>query len=113
SKRARLTASTQRAPRRRSRPSFPTRRSSDLEGRCRGLGSCDRDQVAQRAEPRERLALELADALARQVELVPDRLERPRLALEAEDRKSTRLNSSHVASSYAVVRLEKKKLVPA
>src|ERR671935_2440922 len=45
---------------------------------------CDRDQVAQRAEPGERLALELADALPRQVELVPDRLERPRLALEAE-----------------------------
>src|ERR671938_779014 len=44
----------------------------------------DRDEVAQRAEPGERLALELADALPRQVELVPDRLERPRLALEAE-----------------------------
>src|ERR671938_2151179 len=44
----------------------------------------ERDQVAQRAEPGERLALELADALARQVELVPDRLERPRLALEPE-----------------------------
>src|SRR5919206_5393901 len=44
----------------------------------------DRDEVAQCAEPGERLALELADALPRQVELVPDRLERPRLALEAE-----------------------------
>ena len=41
-------------------------------------------QLAQRGEPRERLALELADALARQIELVADRLERPRLALEAE-----------------------------
>src|SRR5581483_3301888 len=41
-------------------------------------------ELAQRREPRERLALELADALARQVELVPDRLERPRLALETE-----------------------------
>src|SRR5581483_452102 len=30
------------------------------------------------------LALQLADALARQVELVSDRLERPRLAFEAE-----------------------------
>ena len=30
------------------------------------------------------MALELPDALARQVELVADRLERPRLALEAE-----------------------------
>src|ERR671933_2584536 len=44
----------------------------------------DRDEVAQSTEPGERLALELADALPRQVELVPDRLERPRLALEAE-----------------------------
>src|SRR5215210_6000440 len=41
-------------------------------------------EIAQRREPRERLALELADALPRQIELVPDRLERPRLALEAE-----------------------------
>ena len=30
----------------------------------------------------QRLALELPNALARQIELVPDRLERPRLALE-------------------------------
>src|ERR671935_887219 len=45
---------------------------------------CDRDQVAQRAEPGERLPFELADALPRQVELVADRLQRPRLALEAE-----------------------------
>src|SRR5205085_212392 len=53
-----------------------------------GAGSAElgRDglQVAQRGEPRQRLALELPDALARQVELVADRLERPRLALEAE-----------------------------
>src|SRR5215203_7367650 len=41
-------------------------------------------QLTKRGEPRERLAFELADALARQVELVADRLERPRLALEAE-----------------------------
>src|SRR4051794_39885324 len=41
-------------------------------------------QLAECGEPRERLALELPDALARQVELVADRLERPRLALEAE-----------------------------
>ena len=41
-------------------------------------------ELTQRREPLERLALELADALARQVELAADRLERPRLALEAE-----------------------------
>src|SRR5205085_10136811 len=44
----------------------------------------DRDQIPKGAEAGQRLVLELADALARQVELVPDRLERPRLALEAE-----------------------------
>src|SRR5205085_2820830 len=49
-----------------------------------GLLGRDGDEVAQGAEPGERLALELADPLPRQVELVPDRLERPRFALEAE-----------------------------
>src|SRR3954469_24017587 len=51
--------------------------------RCLEL-SRDRLQVAQRREPGECLALELAHPLARQVELVADRLERPRLALGAE-----------------------------
>src|SRR5262249_7197256 len=41
-------------------------------------------QVAQRSEPCQSLALELPDPLSGQVELVADRLERPRLALEAE-----------------------------
>src|SRR5690348_6895079 len=46
--------------------------------------SSEGDQVAQGGEPRQRLALELPHALARQVELVADRLERPGLALEPE-----------------------------
>src|SRR6478672_3314046 len=41
-------------------------------------------EIAQRGQPGKSLALQLADPLAGQVELVPDRLERPRLALEAE-----------------------------
>src|SRR3954452_11173090 len=41
-------------------------------------------ELTQRGEPRQRLAFELPDALARQVELVADRLERPGLSLEAE-----------------------------
>src|SRR5919201_2295199 len=41
-------------------------------------------ELAQRRQPCQRLRLELPDALARQVELVADRLERPGLALEAE-----------------------------
>jgi hypothetical protein len=44
----------------------------------------DVNQVAERSEARQGLSLELPDALARQVELVADRLERPGLALEAE-----------------------------
>src|SRR5690348_7009016 len=48
-----------------------------------GLG-CEPGELAQRREPRERLALELAHALAREIELVADRLECPRLALEPE-----------------------------
>src|SRR5215510_5880283 len=41
-------------------------------------------EIAQCCEPGESLALELPDPLAGQVELVADRLERPRLALEPE-----------------------------
>ena len=44
----------------------------------------ERCEIAERSQPRERLTFELPNALARQVELVADRLERPRLALEAE-----------------------------
>src|SRR5436190_14410670 len=54
--------------------------SAALATRLRG----ERDEIAKRAEPCERLTFELPDALTRQVELVPDRLERPRLALEPE-----------------------------
>src|SRR5207249_1772188 len=57
----------------------PPRRRTGAE-----LRSRDRDEVSQRAEAGERLTLELADPLSRQVELVADRLERPGLALEAE-----------------------------
>src|SRR5688572_25127147 len=48
------------------------------------LGRCDRGKVANRGQALEGLALELADALARQPELGADRLERPGVALEAE-----------------------------
>src|SRR5688500_13295413 len=52
-----------------------------------GTGLClrrGRGELAQRGEPLEGLALELADALARQAQPGTDRLERPRVALEAE-----------------------------
>src|SRR5688572_31242238 len=78
--------------------SFPTRRSSDLAGRrqhaLRALAhrpSADRARLLDRRRPdRRRL-----------------RLERP--LRMAEDRKSTRLNSSHSQISYAVFCLKKKK----
>ena len=41
-------------------------------------------KLAESRQARECLAFELPDALPRQVELVPDRLQRPRLALETE-----------------------------
>src|SRR4029079_3149850 len=45
---------------------------------------CEAGEVAQGLEALERLTLELTNALAREVELVANRLERPRLALEPE-----------------------------
>jgi len=55
------------------------------------VGGCDivtemyeAGELAQSGQPRQRLALELPDTLARQVELMADRLERPGLALEPE-----------------------------
>src|SRR5436853_1038381 len=48
------------------------------------LSGCDRDEASERAQAGQSLALELTNALARQVELVADRLERPRLAVEPE-----------------------------
>src|SRR5438105_7809035 len=60
-------------------PAHHRNRSSERARLCR-----DVDQVAQRGEAGQRLSFELADALACQVELVADRFERPRLALEPE-----------------------------
>src|SRR4029079_17215372 len=55
-------------------------RNPDVGRRLRG----QRGELAERGESAQRLSLELPHALARQVQLVADRLERPRLALEAE-----------------------------
>src|SRR5690625_6709132 len=74
--------------------SFPTRRSSDLVGGGhRGVGNY-RDFCVRCS------ALNAADVVAHALEVVL-----------AEDRKSTRLNSSHVAISYAVFCLKKKRKV--
>src|SRR5436309_4039747 len=63
--------------------SFPTRRSSDLVGAHRRIAQHDADAVV-----------------------------RERKDLARQDRKSTRLNSSHVKISYAVFCLKKKKTAP-
>src|SRR5438874_10112996 len=75
--------------------SFPTRRSSDLD---------ERDGAA-------RLGVEL-EARDRPVGVPLAVAEPVRVGVEPEDRKSTRLNSSHVETSYAVFCLKKKKLCP-
>src|SRR5439155_15837370 len=86
--------------------SFPTRRSSDLQLPARG-----QDIGLWVATPQRVLGLERAD----RVHLVGTANGRGRCFREAEDslrsrdRKSTRLNSSHVAISYAVFCLKKKK----
>src|SRR5439155_19456718 len=88
----------------RSLHSFPTRRSSDLAGapsRRRSRGS------PPAARPRhqhvsERAAYGLRPAESRDPDAENGRRGR------AKDRKSTRLNSSHVAISYAVFCLKKK-----
>src|SRR5690606_41875045 len=90
--------------------SFPTRRSSDLDlplGRRRlAVEVVDGPEVD---DPRDHL---LVVHLRRDPER--QRLAERREALvdvEVEDRKSTRLNSSHVKISYAVFCLKKKKII--
>src|SRR5699024_12642984 len=76
-------------------PSFPTRRSSDLRHHRR-----DRPPGQPPRAQRGRAAAEPVPH-----RLLPHGARHPR----AQDRKSTRLNSSHVSISYAVFCLKKKK----
>src|SRR5205814_9222942 len=80
--------------RRRDLHSFPTRRSSDLLGRDEPVRRGDSQQ--KRPWPCRRRNMNLA--------------RRAGLQLQALDRKSTRLNSSHLGISYAVFCLKKKKI---
>src|SRR5690606_40857822 len=91
--------------------SFPTRRSSDLGGEIvtgdddrRAIALCDELQ-ARRAQIRQAAPQHVA-AVERLFDIGPDHLVRD---APGEDRKSTRLNSSHVKISYAVFCLKKKK----
>src|SRR5207249_11052352 len=93
--------------------SFPTRRSSDLgiEGPhgsgAWGSGAAEGPHGRVRAGDEDR-SLVLDAPLDHVVRLDPER--HPLLAGLPVDRKSTRLNSSHVSISYAVFCLKKKKL---
>src|SRR5690606_42145717 len=86
--------------------SFPTRRSSDLsgadlEGATGAATILDND--SRTAPPAVQLRSPAAGGIF---------LEGNPIVIEAEDRKSTRLNSSHVKISYAVFCLKKKKVLP-
>src|SRR5207302_11410126 len=89
--------------------SFPTRRSSDLAVRGAGRGGDRRGGLrddfagaACRLLPARAARASVRDLLRRD----PDRLG---AGVRGGDRKSTRLNSSHVKISYAVFCLKKKK----
>src|SRR5204863_8158062 len=95
-------------------PSFPTRRSSDLSR----VQPSPQGDAAARLRPGRGIACRrgqrLRQAFARtRVQPNPFRRRRdrrtPRLRARGRDRKSTRLNSSHVEISYAVFCLKKKK----
>src|SRR5207249_7579119 len=88
-------------------PSFPTRRSSDLEQRRSGeLLLQVRARPLARARRRDLHAQERARLDAEVPAQEPRLL--PCAAAQGRDRKSTRLNSSHVSISYAVFCLKKK-----
>src|SRR5690606_41368712 len=92
----------------RSRHAFPTRRSSDLPSR---VGVQVRQRVRGglgRAAPRGVEIDVRTDGAGRQERPAPQG-DLARYVQQAGDRKSTRLNSSHVKSSYAVFCWKKKK----
>src|SRR5690606_40262028 len=83
--------------------SFPTRRSSDLDREANLDLYVERTVALWRfVHPSVQAALELG------YDEFQDRMEAGFAASPAEDRKSTRLNSSHVKISYAVFCLKKK-----
>src|SRR5204863_4587806 len=97
----------------RSLHSFPTRRSSDQHHRGLVFDAdsrypCLHRQHPQRLELGEAMDDLLAQALAEIFEIVRRALIGQRVDGDGVDRKSTRLNSSHVEISYAVFCLKKK-----
>src|SRR5690625_6941428 len=93
-------------------PSFPTRRSSDLVAlACRLIGRGYVPHQLSKSVParvcRDQLPEPRADAVAA-LRWVDHEIAKQCVVGIGRDRKSTRLNSSHVATSYAVFCLKKK-----
>src|SRR5690606_42097569 len=89
-------------------PSFPTRRSSDLPA-CPGPAFEGRQAQARRGVGE--LRSDEGEPFRPAGDDVLDREADADLVVDPEDRKSTRLNSSHVKISYAVFCLKKKKII--
>src|SRR5699024_11869509 len=87
--------------------SFPTRRSSDLKSQD-ALGKKLRAKDSATDNVRRLLKKARTTANRKNAELKASRVREAQARAEA-DRKSTRLNSSHVSISYAVFCLKKKK----
>src|SRR5205814_8263509 len=89
--------------------SFPTRRSSDLSAKSRSGAGCSRrlnELVDGERRQQRRQEYAAGDDVAEQIGVEPAE---NRATVDAGDRKSTRLNSSHLGISYAVFCLKKKK----
>src|SRR5205807_10332178 len=88
-------------------PSFPTRRSSDLAGRAHHNNRLAFLQM--RHEAAGDAELERDERQQASLLVYPRACQRDPLHEQRKDRKSTRLNSSHLVISYAVFCLKKKK----
>src|SRR5205807_10274715 len=89
--------------------SFPTRRSSDLSLTAGNARSPQHWQLRARGQLRRRPGLRVLPAGAGAERTDPAGCRRPDAGRR--DRKSTRLNSSHLVISYAVFCLKKKKII--
>src|SRR5690606_41612222 len=93
--------------------SFPTRRSSDLHGEDDRHDDVDDQRAGELRFAEigevERVDIDRDGNASQRTEDGPEDDAAPAARGEVEDRKSTRLNSSHVKISYAVFCLKKKK----
>src|SRR5207302_7823666 len=87
-------------------PSFPTRRSSDLAGKF-----LDTERIGPVIRHRTKVIEPIGVGHRAEVARVLADLFVVTMQVAKEDRKSTRLNSSHVKISYAVFCLKKKKKI--